>query len=162
MTANYLCPIDRPRKTPDERQHATKVSAQKKLGTSSSLSSSLSNDRRRDGGMETIQAFPSAPPQGPLTRTSFGAKNRHSHFLPGKQGWMQSRLWGMPCFLLRTGPHMELQLSASDTASVSGVAWGKSTAPWPALKQKTRCVDAFSWTDCIKHQALLDYSHWLS
>lgn len=54
---------------------------------------------------------------------------------------------------------MELQLSASGTApTLLGV---QSTAPWPALKQKTLCVDALSWPDCVKHQALLDYFHWL-
>lgn len=41
----------------------------KKLGTA--FSSPLNNDIGRDGWMETIQTSPSAPPQGPLTMTSF-------------------------------------------------------------------------------------------
>lgn len=95
-------------------------------------------------------------------RPAFGGKNRHSQFLPppGEQGRMQSRLWITLCFLLRTGLRMELQLSASGTApTLLGV---QSTAPRPTLKQKTLCVDALSWPDCVKHQALLDYFHWLS
>lgn len=94
-------------------------------------------------------------------RPAFGGKNRHSQFLPppGEQGRMQSRLWITLCFLLRTGLRMELQLSASGTApTLLGV---QSTAPRPTLKQKTLCVDALSWPDCVKHQALLDYFHWL-
>lgn len=35
-----------------------------------------SNDRGRDGWMETVQASPSAPPQGPLTTTSFWGKKQ--------------------------------------------------------------------------------------